>query len=124
MSSEVEQDGELLDEEMIVDASLSIRIYEDGEAVGVVNIDQQTADYHGASERLSRKLDRMQEKGLTFRGPVPEEEQPENEWRTMTRKYERSGEGLGQYLLREIGRASDDGLDISGEPVGFAPKNE
>ena len=41
----------------------------------------------------------------------------------MTTKHERSGEGLGQYLLREIKRAADDGLDISGEPIGFERKS-
>ncbi|EMA43543.1 MULTISPECIES: hypothetical protein [Halococcus] len=124
MSSEVERDAERVNEEMIADASLWIRIYEDGEAVGVVNIDRQIADYRGASERVSRTLDRMEEEGLTYRGPVPQEEQPENEWRTMTTNYERSGEGLGQYLLREIERARNDGLDISGEPIGFVPEDE
>lgn len=124
MSSEADRDAERLNEEMIADASLSIRIYEDGEAVGVVNIDRQIADYRGASEQVSRTLGRMQEEGLTFRGPVPEEEQPENEYRTKTTKYERSGKELGQYLLREIERVGDDGLDVSGEPIGFAPKNE
>lgn len=124
MSSEVERDADRVNEEMIADASLSMRIYEDGEAVGVVNIDRQTADYRGTSEHLSRKLDRMEEKGLTHRVPLPEEEQPENEYRTMTTKHERSGEGLGQFLLGEIERVRNDGLDISGEPIGFAPKNE
>jgi hypothetical protein len=126
MSSEVERDAEPLDEEMIADASLSIRIYEDGEAVGVVNVDRQTADYRGSYDRIARKLDRMEEKGLTYRGPAPPDKQPENEWAQGTGTYERSGEGLGQYLLREIERASDDDTDvaISGEPIGFAPKNE
>ena len=40
MSSEVEGDTERINEEMIADASLSIRIYENGEAVGVVNVDR------------------------------------------------------------------------------------
>lgn len=124
MSSEVERNANRLNEEMIADASLSIRIYEDGEPVGVVNIDRQTADYRGASERVSRTLDRMEERGLTIRAPIPEEEQPENEWRTVTTNYERSGEGLGEYLLREIERARKDGLDISGEPIGFVPEDE
>lgn len=66
----------------------------------------------------------MQERGLTFRGPIPEEEQPENEWQTMTTNYERSGEGLGEYLLREIERVRKDRLDISGEPIGFVPEDE
>ena len=124
MSSDAERAVEIPNERVIADAALAIRIYEDGEAVGVVNVDQETADYHGVSDDVSWLLDRMEEQGLSYRGPPPSDQQRKNEWAHGTATYERSGEGLAQYLLRRIERADPNDTEIRVEPIGFAPKNE
>lgn len=87
-----------------------------------MNIDEQSADYHGSNEEISRVLNRMEEKGLTYRAPAVENRQPENEWATATTNIDRTGEGLAQYLIRKLERADEDG-EIRVEPVGFERKS-
>lgn len=122
MSSDVGVATQTPDESAIAECDLAIRIFEEGEPAGVVNVDEQTADYRGSNERISRVLDRMEERGLTYRAPSSEDQQPENEWATATTNVERTGEGLAQFLVHKLERAGEDG-EVRVETVGFRREN-
>ena len=56
MSSDVDQVTQPISEALIADAEFAIRIYEEGEPVGVVNVDEKTYKYHGSSGEIRRRL--------------------------------------------------------------------
>jgi hypothetical protein len=118
MSSDGGVAPQTIDESTIAECDLAIRIFEDDEPSGVVNIDEQTADYHGSNERVSQLLGRMEAEGFTYRAPASEERQPENEWATATTNVERVGKELAQYLVRKLERTGEGG-EVRAEPIGW-----
>jgi hypothetical protein len=119
MSSDVDQVTQPISEALIADAEFAIRIYEEGEPVGVVNVDEKTYKYHGSSGEIRRRLSQMEEQGLWYRAPAAEEHQPDDPWRMVTTKIERTGKHLGQYLTRRLERIPLDDTDVQTEPLGF-----
>ena len=117
MSSDVDHPPQPINEDLIADAELAIRIYEEDEPVGVVNIDAKTYEYHGSSTQIEDRLDQMERRGLWYRAPA--DDQPENPYHTPTTKIERTGKHLGQYLTRRLERIPLNDTNVRTEPIGF-----
>lgn len=107
-----------IDKSTIAECDFAIRVFEDGESSGVVNVDEQTANYYGSNEQVSRLLKRMETEGISYRAPASGERQPGNEWATATINVERVGKDLAQYLVRKLERA-DEGEEIRAVPIGW-----
>lgn len=125
MSTDAERVAEPVNEDVIANAEFAIRIHEDGTPVGVVNVDEQTAEYNGDCSEIRRRLTQMEEGGLSYRAPAAEEHQPDDDpWRTVTTEIERTGEHLGQYLTRRLEQIPLEDIDVRTEPLGFEREQE
>ncbi|MFC3959410.1 hypothetical protein [Halovivax cerinus] len=75
-----------------------IRLLEDGEEVGEINLDTSTGTYSGSNEYIEYLVEKIND-GITKRevGEAPEDSPLRSQWTTT-----RTGDDLKEYVLRKL----------------------